>query len=66
MMEYEFDYDKSDIVNNYNAARALPKETLDLWLKRISDYLAHPISTIVDLGCGSGVSALLIPPFFRG
>jgi ubiquinone/menaquinone biosynthesis C-methylase UbiE len=49
------DYDKSNIANVYDDARALAPEALRQWLDRLSAHLAgQRISIIVDLGCGTG------------
>jgi ubiquinone/menaquinone biosynthesis C-methylase UbiE len=49
------DYDKTDIPAAYDRARDHGPELLDLWMRAIAAYLnGHPISRILDLGCGTG------------
>jgi len=51
----EFKYDQSDIHLSYDQARALPEETIELWLNAISKYVpSRSKKIIVDLGCGTG------------
>jgi len=51
----EFEYDRADIHLRYEQARALPPDTIRLWMETISACL-HPRQpqTIIDLGCGTG------------
>ena len=63
---FSFDYDQSDIHASYNSARALPDDTVRLWMTEIAAAIddrtaaekratGHAtISRIVDLGCGTG------------
>jgi len=52
---YKFKYDESDIHVSYDQARALPEETISLWLDTISKYVPrNNIKTIIDMGCGTG------------
>ncbi len=49
------DYDKTDIPERYTAARKLPPETVDLWMRALTHSLpAVTVRTVVDLGCGNG------------
>ncbi len=50
-----FDYDQSDISQDYDQARKLPAETLALWLETIAEH-APPaeVQIAVDVGCGTG------------
>lgn len=51
----KFKYENSDIHLSYNQARALPEDTIRLWLDAISDQIPESkINTIVDVGCGTG------------
>ncbi len=48
-------YDNHKIADNYNEARLLPAETMQMWLDAIGDVVPKKdVSTIVDLGCGTG------------
>ena len=49
-----FDYDKSSMPQVYDEARALPEETLDLWLDAIATVAPKEVRLILDLGCGTG------------
>lgn len=49
------DYDQTDMPQNYDRGRSPPDGVLEMWLDRIAAAVAgHSISTIVDLGCGTG------------
>ena len=49
------DYDKGNIPASYDAGRGCSPATLALWLDRISQSAPRGgISTILDLGCGTG------------
>jgi ubiquinone/menaquinone biosynthesis C-methylase UbiE len=49
------DYDKSDIANVYDQARALAPEVQRQWLNLLSKHVSrNAISLILDLGCGTG------------
>lgn len=49
------DYDKTDMPAVYDRARAFEPGVLEMWLERIAACLPRRgISTIVDLGCGTG------------
>jgi len=49
------DYDKSDIARNYDEARALTPDRLQQWQDVLSIHIdRRVISTVVDLGCGTG------------
>jgi ubiquinone/menaquinone biosynthesis C-methylase UbiE len=49
------DYDKTDMPEGYDKARAFEPGMLDLWLDRIAARLdGVKIAGIVDLGCGTG------------
>ncbi len=51
----QFKYEQSDIHLSYDRARALPDETVNLWLNAISERVyRQDINTIVDMGCGTG------------
>jgi len=48
-------YDETAMPEHYNAARALPEETMALWLDAIAERVpADQIDRILDLGCGTG------------
>lgn len=53
-MSQRFDYDRSNVDRVYDEARALPDETLQVWLEAIAEVAAAPVRVILDLGCGSG------------
>src|SRR5713101_6068381 len=49
------DYDKSDIATIYDEARALTPDRLQQWQGVLSTHIdRRAISTVVDLGCGTG------------
>jgi SAM-dependent methyltransferase len=49
------DYDKGNIPSSYDAGRGYSPATLAMWLDRISRCAPRDkLSTIVDLGCGTG------------
>jgi ubiquinone/menaquinone biosynthesis C-methylase UbiE len=49
------DYDRTDMPENYDRGRTPPPGVMDMWMERIAAALGrHPISTIIDLGCGTG------------
>jgi len=51
----QMDYDLTDIPAAYDRGRDHGPEVLDLWMKAIGPHLkGHTISTILDLGCGTG------------
>ena len=44
-----------DVAERYDAARALPRESIDLWISALKSYLpGNPLRMILDLGCGTG------------
>jgi ubiquinone/menaquinone biosynthesis C-methylase UbiE len=47
-------YDNRQVAQRYNAARALPAATLDLWMHTLQQLIPQPISRLVDVGCGTG------------
>jgi ubiquinone/menaquinone biosynthesis C-methylase UbiE len=47
-------YDDIRVAQRYDAARALPAATLDLWMHTLQQLIPQPIDRIVDLGCGTG------------
>jgi ubiquinone/menaquinone biosynthesis C-methylase UbiE len=54
-----FDYDDSDIHVSYDAARALPRDTVRLWMDETAAAIGAAgdgpaVTRIVDLGCGTG------------
>jgi ubiquinone/menaquinone biosynthesis C-methylase UbiE len=53
-MSRRFDYDESDVDRVYDEARALPVQTLQVWLEAIAQVAEEPIRVILDVGCGSG------------
>lgn len=49
------DYDATAIPAVYDRARSHGPEMLDLWMRTIAVHVGDlPISTILDLGCGTG------------
>lgn len=49
------DYDNTSIAAVYDSGRGYTPETLQQWLRLLSDYVPKGgISHIVDLGCGTG------------
>ncbi|HMG74156.1 MAG TPA: methyltransferase domain-containing protein [Pyrinomonadaceae bacterium] len=49
------DYDASDIAVAYDLGRSHGPEVLDLWMSTVSSYLdERAITSILDLGCGTG------------
>jgi len=50
-----FDYDQSDISQDYDQARKLPAETLALWLRTMAAAIPPAgVQIAVDVGCGTG------------
>jgi len=48
-------YSVPETVEKYDSARALPRETLNLWIDTLKTNLStHNIGNILDLGCGTG------------
>jgi ubiquinone/menaquinone biosynthesis C-methylase UbiE len=47
-------YDNRQVAQCYDAARALPAATLDLWMHTLQQIIPPPIRCIVDVGCGTG------------
>ncbi|HIJ72504.1 MAG TPA: class I SAM-dependent methyltransferase [Candidatus Hydrogenedentes bacterium] len=48
-------YDETTIPGRYNAARALPAETMGLWLDALVRRVpTREINTVLDMGCGTG------------
>jgi ubiquinone/menaquinone biosynthesis C-methylase UbiE len=47
-------YDDRQVAQRYDAARALPVATLDLWMHTLQQLIPQPIDRIVDVGCGTG------------
>lgn len=49
------DYDQTDMPEAYDRGRKPPDGVLDMWMDRIAAALAgQEISTVIDLGCGTG------------
>ena len=49
------DYDDTDIAANYDRGRDHGPEFLNLWMTALASHTRdHPLSTILDLGCGTG------------
>lgn len=54
-MRSTLQYDTMNVSRRYDASRALPHETLELWLDELaSTVAARPPGVVVDLGCGTG------------
>lgn len=48
-------YDSENIAHRYDAARAMPPATLDLWMRAIAHWVeVDDINHILDVGCGTG------------
>jgi ubiquinone/menaquinone biosynthesis C-methylase UbiE len=63
--EPDMDYDKTDIVTNYDKARALTPEQVRLWRDLLSVNIDRAaISLIIDLGCGTGRFSELLATHF--
>jgi len=61
----EFKYDQSDIHLSYDKARALPDETVRLWMETISRYVPREsMKTIIDVGCGTGRFTNVLSTYF--
>jgi ubiquinone/menaquinone biosynthesis C-methylase UbiE len=49
------DYDATDIAVTYDLGRSHGPEVLDLWMSTVSSYVKErPVTSILDLGCGTG------------
>jgi ubiquinone/menaquinone biosynthesis C-methylase UbiE len=49
------DYDATDIAVTYDLGRSHGPEVLDLWMSTVSSYAKErPVTSILDLGCGTG------------
>jgi ubiquinone/menaquinone biosynthesis C-methylase UbiE len=47
-------YDDRQVAQRYDAARALPVASLDLWMHTLQQLIPPPMDCIVDVGCGTG------------
>jgi ubiquinone/menaquinone biosynthesis C-methylase UbiE len=47
-------FDNRHVAQRYDAARALPAATLDLWMDTLQQLIPQPITCLVDVGCGTG------------
>ena len=55
MRRHPMDYDNTDLPEQYDEARNLPPQRLQLWLDAVARHLkADPPTSILDLGCGTG------------
>jgi len=60
------DYDKTDIPERYTESRRLPQETVELWMKAVTDNLPPvTVRTVVDLGCGNGRFSVALAAWFK-
>ena len=50
----KLDYDASNIHEVYDTARSLAPATLAVWLDALADVVSHPVTRILDVGCGTG------------
>ena len=51
----EMDYDTTDIAATYDCGRNHGAEILDLWMSTVASHVeGRALSTILDLGCGTG------------
>lgn len=48
------DYDQTSMPETYDRGRKQPDGVLEMWLDRIEAAVARKVSSIIDLGCGTG------------
>ncbi|MBP6013353.1 MAG: class I SAM-dependent methyltransferase [Alphaproteobacteria bacterium] len=48
------DYDQTEMPETYDRGRTPPDGVLDMWMDRIEAGVIRPVSSIIDLGCGTG------------
>ncbi len=53
-MTQKFVYDSSNIDEVYSISRALPSQTIELWLDTTYQNVSGQINGILDIGCGDG------------
>lgn len=55
MCSRPMDYDKTVLPEQYDQARSLAPQRVQLWLDTVARYVtASPVTSILDLGCGTG------------
>jgi len=64
--KYISDFDKTNLSIIYDKARSLSSETIEMWMKNISNHVnSSGIKTILDLGCGTGRFTKVLADYFH-
>ena len=48
------DYDQTTMPETYDRGRKPPDGIIDMWMDRIEAAVGRKVSSIIDLGCGTG------------
>jgi ubiquinone/menaquinone biosynthesis C-methylase UbiE len=59
-------YTNRDVAKRYDSARALPQDTIELWMTKLKQLLPlRSVQRILDLGCGTGRFILALQATFK-